>query len=58
VLAGVQSLGNLAASGVAGILWSLWSARVAFAYLAAWMLLAAVAFAWAPTQAAVADGSP
>ncbi|MFF5016685.1 MFS transporter [Streptomyces sp. NPDC001165] len=40
LLATVQSLGNLAASTVAGVLWSVFSPAVAFAYLAAWMLLA------------------
>jgi hypothetical protein len=36
----VQSLGNLAASTVAGIVWALISPSAAFAYLTAWMLLA------------------
>jgi MFS family permease len=36
-LAGVQSLGNFAASGIAGLLWTAISPRVAFTYLAAWM---------------------
>jgi hypothetical protein len=36
----VQSFGNLAASAIAGMLWTLASPRVAFAYLVAWMLLA------------------
>ncbi|MEU0170234.1 MFS transporter [Streptomyces iakyrus] len=40
LLATVQSLGNLAASAVAGILWSAVSPTAAFTYLAAWMLLA------------------
>ena len=40
LLAGVQSFGNLAASGIAGLLWTLVSPRLAFAYLAAWMLVA------------------
>ncbi|SHH72244.1 MULTISPECIES: hypothetical protein [Streptomyces] len=35
-----QSLGNLAASTIAGILWSVFSPAAAFGYLAAWMLLA------------------
>jgi hypothetical protein len=39
-LAAVQSLGNLAASAIAGLLWTLASPRVAFGYLVAWMLLA------------------
>ena len=35
-------MGNLAASAVAGLLWTLASPRVAFGYLVAWMLLALV----------------
>jgi hypothetical protein len=38
----VQSFGNLAASAVAGLLWTLASPRLAFAYLVAWMLLALI----------------
>jgi hypothetical protein len=38
----VQSFGNLAASAIPGLLWTLASPRVAFAYLVAWMLLALV----------------
>lgn len=44
LLAGVQSLGNLAASAIAGVLWSALSPSWAFAYLAAWMLLASAIF--------------
>ncbi|MEU7282088.1 MFS transporter [Streptomyces sp. NPDC045431] len=40
VLATVQSLGNLAAGAVAGVLWTAVSPTAAFAYLTAWMLLA------------------
>lgn len=40
LLATVQSLGNLAASAVAGILWTAFSPSAAFAYLTVWMLLA------------------
>lgn len=40
LLATVQSLGNLAASTVAGILWTAVSPTAAFTYLTAWMLLA------------------
>jgi MFS family permease len=43
LLAGVQSLGNLAASSVAGILWTAVNPSWAFAYLAAWMAVALVA---------------
>ena len=42
-LAAVQSFGNLAASTVAGALWTLVSPRAAFLYLGAWMLVSAVA---------------
>jgi MFS family permease len=42
LLSAVQSFGNLAASAVAGLLWTAASPRVAFAYLVAWMLLALV----------------
>lgn len=40
VLAAVQSLGNLAASGIAGFLWTTFSPRAAFLYLASWMVAA------------------
>ncbi|MGP3980574.1 MFS transporter [Streptomyces sp. KR80] len=40
LLATVQSLGNLTASTVAGVLWSTVSPTAAFGYLAAWMALA------------------
>lgn len=40
LLATVQSLGNLAASAIAGILWTTVSPTAAFTYLTAWMLLA------------------
>jgi MFS family permease len=39
VLAAIQSFGNLAASAIAGALWTLVSPRVAFFYLAGWMLV-------------------
>jgi len=45
-LATVQSLGNLAASSIAGVLWTAVSATAAFGYVAAWMLIAVVAIAW------------
>jgi len=38
----VQSFGNLAASAIAGLLWTAASPRVAFGYLIAWMLLGLV----------------
>ena len=40
LLAAVQSFGNLAASAIAGLLWTAVSPRAAFIYLVAWMLLA------------------
>lgn len=42
VLAAVQSFGNLAASGIAGMLWTVLSPSVAFWYAASWMGLAVV----------------
>jgi MFS family permease len=42
LLGATQSFGNLAASGVAGLLWTLASPEAAFAYLAAWMVVALV----------------
>lgn len=44
LLATVQSLGNFAASAIAGLLWTLVSPTAAFIYAAAWMLLALTAF--------------
>ncbi|MDQ3090821.1 MAG: hypothetical protein M3R46_03995 [Actinomycetota bacterium] len=40
LLAALQSAGNLAASAIAGALWTLISPTAAFLYAAAWMLLA------------------
>ncbi|MEA2220882.1 MAG: hypothetical protein QOJ35_3508 [Solirubrobacteraceae bacterium] len=45
LLATAQSIGNLVASSVAGVLWTLVSPAAAFAYAAAWMLVALAAFA-------------
>lgn len=42
LLAGVQAFGNLAASVVAGFLWTFVSPQAAFIYLGAWMLIALV----------------
>ena len=50
LLAAVQSFGNLAASVVAGVIWTAVSPSAAFAYLAAWMLVAAVGFALVPSS--------
>ena len=45
LLAAVQSLGNLAASAIAGLLWTVISPEAAFAYLAGWMLVAVAGLA-------------
>lgn len=45
MLATVQSVGNLAASAVAGLLWTLVSPTAAFLYAALWMVVAVAAFA-------------
>jgi MFS family permease len=45
LLAAVQSFGNLAASAVAGLIWTLVSPTAAFLYMAVWMLLALVGLA-------------
>jgi hypothetical protein len=42
LLAAVQSFGNFAASAVAGLLWTIAGPSWAFAYLAGWMVVAAV----------------
>lgn len=44
LLAAIQSFGNLAASAVAGIVWTMWSPTAAFIYLVAWMLVAGALF--------------
>lgn len=55
LLAAVQSVGNLAASAIAGALWTWVSPRAAFLYLAAWMIIAVVAFVARPGDAPVAS---
>ena len=45
LLAAVQSFGNLAASVVAGLIWTLISPSAAFVYLAAWMFISVIGFA-------------
>ena len=42
LLATVQAVGNLAASAIAGVLWTAVSPRIAFLYLTGWMVLALV----------------
>ena len=46
VLGLVQSFGDLGATLVTGILWSVFSATVAFLYAAAWMVLSVAASGW------------
>jgi MFS family permease len=43
LLAAVQSFGNLAASGIAGLIWTIASPTAAFVYIAAWMAACLVA---------------
>jgi MFS family permease len=50
LLAGIQGSGNLAASAIAGILWTLTSPILSFGYLACWMLLAFVGLLAAGAQ--------
>jgi MFS family permease len=47
LLAAIQSFGNLAASAIAGLLWTAASPQVAFVYLAGWMALSLIALATA-----------
>ena len=42
LLAAIQAVGNLAASAIAGILWTAISPTAAFLYVAAWTLLALI----------------
>lgn len=55
LLATIQAAGNLAASAIAGVLWTAVSPRAAFLYLAAWMLLALAGLAVTRRQR---SGSP
>jgi MFS family permease len=56
LLAGVQSLGNFAASAIAGILWTSFSPSVAFLWLTAWMGIACVALATTRTGRPPSEG--
>lgn len=47
-LAAIQSFGNLAASVVAGVIWSAMSPRAAFAYLTGWMVISLILLLRAP----------
>jgi MFS family permease len=52
LLAAVQSFGNFAASGIAGLLWTAVSPSWAFAYLTGWMILAAAILTRLPPRPA------
>lgn len=52
LLATIQATGNLAASAIAGALWTAVSTRAAFIYLTAWMLLALAGLALAARRPA------
>jgi MFS family permease len=54
-LATIQSLGDFAASAVAGLLYTLVSPRAAFLYLAAWMTVAVLAFVGVRERASRTD---
>jgi MFS family permease len=45
LLATVQSFGNIVASGVAGLLWTVIAPSIAFIYLAAWALISCIVLA-------------
>jgi len=55
-LATIQSFGNFAASAVAGLLYTVVSPRAAFLYLAAWMIIALVAFLMTRSEPATLEG--
>jgi MFS family permease len=50
LLATVQAVGNVAASTIAGLLYTLASPTAAFIYLLTWMMLALALLAWAMTR--------
>jgi len=52
LLATMQAIGNVAASAIAGLLYTVASPSVAFAYLAVWMLIALVTLGWASRSSA------
>lgn len=56
VLGLVQSLGDLGASLVAGLIWALVSPTAAFAYAAAWMLAAVTATTFTRNRSALTSG--
>lgn len=57
LLATVQAIGNVAASVVAGLLYTVVSPTAAFVYLAAWMLVALGVLAWALVSGTGSDAA-
>jgi MFS family permease len=55
LLATVQAIGNVAASAITGLLYTVASPMAAFAYLAVWMLIALATLAWAARPASGAS---
>ena len=55
LLATVQAVGNVAASAIAGLLYTFASPAVAFGYLVAWMVAALCVLGWAMLHADPAD---
>lgn len=58
LLAGLQSAGNLAASVIAGVLWTAVSPGAAFLWLVAWMVVAIGAFATLDERGGARSGAP
>ena len=56
LLAAIQSLGNLGASAVGGVIWTAVSPTAAFVNLAAWMLVALVVLLTTRSPRAVEPG--
>jgi len=57
LLATVQAIGNVAASAIAGLLYTVASPTVAFVYLAAWMLIALATLGWASRTSTSTDAA-
>ena len=56
LLGGVQSFGDFASSAVVGLLWTLVSPTVGFAYAAGWMVVSVLASAWTSVEKHEDDG--
>jgi MFS family permease len=57
LLATVQAIGNVAASAIAGLLYTVASPMAAFAYLAAWMLIALATLTWAARSSSASSSA-